>query len=219
MSSKYKDNYKQRSSSKGTFFSRIPCMRSNSNSSSSSDTSWSSNDMVGMSRCPSYSSSISTISRASTVSAHDVSMTPSDRSFTSMERSFTSNGSSSKAHSIHINDLHSDSDDSFRSEFDQFFANKKWLVFINDFHMLLSEENRICYNIQIKWIKINGKDSGISTLKQVYFILFVHINQKSFPRKWFQLTFFSLNKHCPLSIVYQIFFWLLCNRYTQNFDR
>lgn len=131
MSTKYKGNYKQRSSLKGSFFSRIPCMRSDSNSSSSSETSWSSNDMVGMSRCPSHSSSIS---RTSTVSAHDVSMTSSDRdrsftstdhSFTSLDRSSTSNGSSSKAHSFYINDVRSNSDDSFHSELDQLYVNKK----------------------------------------------------------------------------------------------
>lgn len=127
MRQKNKNNFhKHRSSSKEPIFGQFPYMRSDSNSSTSSDssrTSWSSNDMVGMSRWPSASSSLSAISKASTESAHDTSFSEHSSNFSSTNQSFSSsngdfmNATQTSHSTYNFNESHSDSDKSVRNEF------------------------------------------------------------------------------------------------------
>ncbi|XP_055306633.1 uncharacterized protein LOC129570929 [Sitodiplosis mosellana] len=106
----------------------------NGSSSSSSESSWSSNDMHGMSRWPS-SASVSSMSsmKSSKTYWSDTSSSMRSNSIPSAPSSSRSNSFDERtkrqfyaSHSIFINNLRSDSsDDSFSSEFDQFYVNKK----------------------------------------------------------------------------------------------
>lgn len=131
MSTKYDDGSKKQT--KKSMFNFRCMARSDSNSSMSSNSSWSSyksNDMQGMSRYPSPASD--SMSQASTVSPQDVSMSSSsDRSFSSRSSSRSSSSYGARdanefyaSHSIYINNISSPSNNSLQ-ELDRLHMDKK----------------------------------------------------------------------------------------------
>lgn len=132
---------KSRQNSGKCLFGRMSCMRSNTDTSSSSESSFDEESMAGLSRYPSRASSTSSLSKCSNNTTYTASsyLSPSqsDRtvSNSSREFSYSSNGTRSsnryqqetfQSHSIYINTLYaSDSDDSIRSSFDGIYSRKK----------------------------------------------------------------------------------------------